>query len=360
MARPALIIGLGGTGQWVLTFLKKELLEIGGGTLPPEVKLLSFDTTSHTMAHTGQTSKQKKEEDIHLGAVRLVEGKEFIPIGDNVGPLVSEIAQGKHPHLQWFPAKSYLAKLPSVAFNTKEGSGQIRHMGRISIFRDVMSMTKSEILSRLQTSLHELQKNVSRDNQLEVIIVGSLAGGTGAGMLVDMAVLVRAQAAKMVQENYIIRGFFVLPRAFLAGGLGEGQDMMARAFAAWRELDRFMLVSERFGLRQMNYHETNPDLRPRLMKRVYDVSYMIDPARPAVNSLDNMKPEEGLFPAIAHIISAILDEKAGQKYTEFVTTNLLGKLQQLPNKPHHSAIGCYTLKVPVYYAETHLVVVLSK
>ncbi|MBK8417403.1 tubulin-like doman-containing protein [Candidatus Villigracilis saccharophilus] len=351
MTRPAIIIGLGGTGQWVLTFLKKELLEIGGGTMPSGVKLLSFDTTTRTTAETGQTGKRKKEEDISAGAVRLVEGKEFIPIGDNIGSLVSEIAAGKYPHLQWFPAKSFLSKLPPAAFNTKEGSGQIRHMGRISIFRDLAAIQRSEILSRLRAAMQDLQGKVSRDTQMEIIIVGSLAGGTGAGMLVDMALLVRAQAAKVVANNYVVRGFFILPRAFTAGGLGEGRDMLARSFAAWRELDRFMIVSERFGLRQINYHESNQDLRLRLDRRAYDVSYMVDPARQTVNSLDNVRAEEGLFPGVAHVVSAILDEQAGKAYTEFITTNLAGKLAQLPRRPYHSAIGSYTLKVPVFYAE---------
>ncbi len=351
MTRPAIVIGLGGTGQWVLTFLKKELLEIGGGRLPAGVKLLAFDTTSQTTAQAGQGSKRETEEDIRAGAVKLVEGKEFIPIGDNVSQLVSEISQGKHSHLQWFPAKAFLSKLPPAAFNTKEGSGQIRQMGRISIFRDLAAIQRSEILSRLRAAMQDLQAKVSRDTQMEIIIVGSLAGGTGAGMLVDMALLVRAQAQKLVQNNYVIRGFFVLPRTFTAGGIGEGRDMLARSFATWRELDRFMIVSERFGLRQINYHEQNQDLRIKLDRRAYDVSYMVDPARQTVNTLENTKAEEGVFPALAHCISAILDEKAGKAYTEFVTTNLAGKLAQLPRKPYHSAIGSYTLKVPVYYAQ---------
>jgi len=351
MTRPAIVIGLGGTGQWVLTFLKKDLLEIGGGVMPPGVKLLSFDTTSTTTAKTGQAGKREEEEDIRAGSVRLVEGKEFIPIGDNVGALASEIAAGKHSHLQWFPARSFISKLPPAAFNTKEGSGQIRHMGRITVFRDLAAINQSKVLSHLRAAMLDLQGKVSRDMQLEIIIVSSLAGGTGAGMLVDIALLVRAQAAKLVANNYVVRGFFILPRAFAVGGLGEGRDMLARSFAAWRELDRFMIISERFGLRQINYHETNLDLRLRLDRRAYDVSYMIDPARQTVNSLDNIRPEEGLFPAVAHIVSSILDEQAGKAYTEFVTTNLAGKLAQLPRKPYHSAIGSYTLKVPVYYAE---------
>lgn len=351
MTRPAIVIGLGGTGQWVLTFLKKELLEVGGGQMPPGVRLLSFDTTSRTTAQTGQTGKRQTEEDIRAGAVKLVDDVEFIPVGDNVMQLASEIAQGKHSHLQWFPAQSFIGKLPPAAFNTKEGSGQIRHMGRLSIFRDLAASNRSQILSRLRAAMMDLQGQVSRDMQMEIIIVGSLAGGTGAGMLVDMALLVRAQARKLVQENYVVRGFFVLPRAFVAGGLGEGRDMLARSFAAWRELDRFMIVSERFGLKQINYHESNQDLRLRLDRRAYDVSYMIDPARNTSNSLENVKAEDGLFPAVAHVVSAILDEKAGKEYTEFISTNLAGKLAQLPRRPFHSVIGSYTLKVPVYFAQ---------
>ena len=351
MTRPAIVIGLGGTGQWVLTFLKKELLEISGGTLPAGVKLLSFDTTTRTAAETGQTSKRDKAEDIRAGAVRLIEGKEFIPIGDNAGTLAGEIAAGKHSHLQWFPAKSFLSKLSPAAFNTKEGSGQMRQMGRISLFRDLDSFQRSEILSRLRAAMQDLHGKVSSDMQLEIIIVSSLAGGTGAGMLVDLAYLARAQAAKMVANNYVVRGFFVLPRAFTTGGSGEGRDMLARSFAAWRELDRFMIVSERYGLRQINYHETNQDLRIPLDRRAYDVSYMVDPARQTVNSLDNVRAEEGLFPGLAHVVSAILDEKAGKEYTEFITTNLAGKLAQLPRRPYHSTVGSYTLKVPVYYVQ---------
>ncbi len=351
MTRPAIVIGLGGTGQWVLTFLKKELLEIGGGKMPEGVKLLAFDTTSRTTARAGQGSKRETKDDIRAGAVELIEGKEFIPIGDNVSQLASEISSGKHSHLQWFPAKSFLSKLPSAAFTTKEGSGQIRQMGRISVFRDLSAMNKSEILSRLRSAMEELKNKVSRDVQMEVIIVGSLAGGTGAGMLVDMALLVRAQAAKMVQNNFLVRGFFVLPRAFTEGGIGEGRDMLARSFATWRELDRFMIVSERFGLRQINYHETNQDLRIKLDRRAYDISYMVDPARQTANTLETVKAEEGVFPALAHCLSAILDDKAGKAFTEFVNTNVAGKLATLPRRPYHSAIGSYTLKVPVFYAE---------
>ena len=305
MTRPAIVIGLGGTGQWILTFLKKELLEIGNGQMPPGVKLLCFDTTSAVSVEAGFGAKKENQQAVRAGAVRLEEGTEFIPIGSNVGQLARDIADGQHSHLQWFPARSYLAKLNPAAFQTKEGSGQIRHMGRISLFQDLSAPNNSKVLAHLRQAFNQLKGTVSADRQMEIIIVGSLAGGTGAGMLVDLALLARAMAAREVQNNHIIRGFFVLPHAF-GGGVAQAHDLYARAFAAWRELDRFMIVSDRFGLRQMVYHATDPDLQIQIDKRAYDVSYMIDPARQGSNSLDNVKAEEGLFPAVAHVLSAII------------------------------------------------------
>lgn len=353
MTRPAIVIGLGGTGQWVLTFLKKELLEIGKGVMPPGVKLLAFDTTTYGEADQGiQKSDPSKseEEEIKLGAVQLKPQTEFISIGDNVLNLCHQIAAGQHNYLQWFPASSFLAKLPQASFDTRLGSGQLRQFGRISVFNDVQSAANSTILNNLRAAIKDLHARVSDDEKLEIMIVGSLAGGTGAGMLIDIPLLVRAQAKALVAENYTVRGFFVLPNAFGGKGIGEDLTMNARAYAAWRELDRFMLISDRFGAHQINYHSTNQDLQMKITSRPYDVSYMIDGDR-SHNSLSNEDTRKGIFPSVAHIISAILDEKAGLKYTAYVSTNLAGKLGTLPRKPYHSAVGSYTLKVPVYFSE---------
>lgn len=349
MTRPALVIGLGGTGQWVLTYLKKDLMEIGGGKMPPGVKLLNFDTTSKPVAQTGRGGEEEEKE-IRLGNIRLEPETEFIPIGENVLALAMQIADGQHPHLQWYPARTYLSKLPPAAFNTKDGSGQIRQMGRISVFRDVAQGGVSKILSHIRAAILEIQGEVSSNRQLEIIIVSSFAGGTGAGMLVDVALLARAQAQRLVQQNYIVRGFFILPRAFSKGGLGEDRPMLARAFATWRELDRFLIVSERYGAHEIVYDPQNTALHIRVQHRAYDVSYIVDTFR-RDNSLADLPPEEGLYPTVADCISAILDDVAGQRYTEYITVNYGGRLQSLPREAYHSAVGAFTLKVPVYYAQ---------
>ena len=355
MTRPAIVIGLGGTGQWILTYLKKDLLEIGNGKIPDGVKLLCFDTTLKPMAMVGKTGEDGKlsETEVKLGSVRLDPGTEFIPIGDNVYNLARTIRDGqedpskqKHPHIaSWFDADDLLRRHASMTFNLAEGSGQIRSFGRIAIFNDLLRGPKSKIRAHLQSVVRKLQKEVSGNRQLEIIIVASFAGGTGAGMFVDMGILARKEASALVEKNLCVRGFYVLPRVFATQNI----EMQARAFAAWRELDRFLMIGQKFGQRKMIYNPTDPDLQININERIFDVCYLVDAVGEGLNSFDNMLPEEGLFPMVSDVISTILDTQAGQKYTEYVTSNLAGKLERLRRAPYHSAIGAYTIKVPVYF-----------
>ncbi len=80
MTRPALIVGLGGTGQWVLTWLKRDLLLANNGKLPDNIKLLSIDTSTQLDAGTKRINTRGREEErIEIGGVTLEAG-EFITL----------------------------------------------------------------------------------------------------------------------------------------------------------------------------------------------------------------------------------------------------------------------------------------
>jgi len=355
MTRPAIIIGLGGTGQWILTYLKKDLLEIGEGQMPPGVKLLCFDTTTKPMAGVGKLDDKERQTatEIKLGSVKLEQDTEFIPIGDNVYDLARAIRDGqedaskqKHPHLaSWFDADDMLRRHARMTFNLAEGSGQIRQFGRMAIFNDLSKGPLSKIRAHLQAAVRKLRTEVSGQRQLEVILIASFAGGTGAGMFVDMGVLARHEASKLVEKNLCLRGIYILPRVFDS----QNTEMNARAFAAWRELDRFLMIGQKYGQRKMIYSPTDHDLQISINERIFDACYIVDAVGAGLNSLENIAPEHGLFPMVSDVVSTILDTKAGQDYTQYITTNLAGKLDSLPRAPYHSAIGAFTLKVPVYF-----------
>jgi len=364
MARPALVIGLGGTGQWVLTFLKKDLLEIGNGEMPPGVRLLAFDTTKHPSAKTGHDDGGHKDpSDTRVrraGTVELQDRIEFIHFGSDVSDLVDEINQGQHPHLAWFKASDALRKLPRAAFNADDGAGAIRHIGRLSFMKDVQSRTTSRIISTIEKAFDRIEKDskITVQNRLEIIIVSSLAGGTGAGILVDMAMICRAIAESRYTGNIVVRGFIITPRAFASGTMGQGNEMLARSFAAWRELDRMLVTSKEYGANVIRYSLNDPSLKLQSTHRLFDSTYIIDPMRENL-PLDIGHPEDGLFPAVANVISAILDNTAGRVYSEQVI-NLSDTYFRLPLTPTHSAVGSYMMKVPVYYARQKFTYSLGK
>jgi len=355
MTRPAVVIGLGGTGQWVLTFLKKDLIEIGNGQLPPTAHLLCFDTTSQTFAEIGYTKDGRQTDtEIKLGSIKLEHGTEFIPIGGNVYDLVRHIRTGQenpakqeHPHIaSWFDARDMINRHMRTSFNLAEGAGQVRHFGRLAVFNDLRSGLKSKIMAHLRKAIEDLRTEVSERRQLEIIIVASFSGGTGAGIFIDMGILARSIATQLVQKDLCIRGFYVLPRVFGA----QNQEMQARSFGAWRELDRFLMTGETYGSRRMVYHPSIQNLQIDLTERIFDVCYLVDSIGDGKNSLDDLPPDRGLYPLVSDTISTLMDSTAGQTYTEYVTSNLAGKLDILPRAPYHSAIGAYTVKVPIYYA----------
>ena len=323
--------------------------------MPANVKLLAFDTISQPQAR--EKGAAQDEKDIRIGGVELRTDDEFIHLGKE-NPDIFHWAEGivrdqKHPHISsWFQAEEYIRTLPKDAFNLSTGAGQIRQFGRMAILNDLSQPVKSSIWSRIREELKKISGGVAANNKLEVIIVGSFAGGTGAGMFIDMAILLReiARAELSEENNFIVRGFFVLPSAFgLSGQDYQRLEMQARAFAAWRELDRFMIKSPTFGVRQIQYHEEHQTLKKvNLRTRPFDACYLVDSHRPN-NSLDVVSPEEGVFPSVSDVISAILDPFGGKHYTEHVTTNLNPIYVRHPDTPMYSAIGSFTVKVPVYY-----------
>ena len=126
VVNPAVIIGLGGTGKWVLTYVKKNLLDTYGGEMPKTVRLLSFDTTSEKISRDGVP----QEEDARVGNVQLDKQAEFVYLGGNIQQICREVRdEGRHPHIRsWLQARTYLQTADSDAFDISRGAGQKRQL----------------------------------------------------------------------------------------------------------------------------------------------------------------------------------------------------------------------------------------
>ena len=211
MPSPALIVGLGGTGALVATYVKKNLMETSGGIWPlKEVKMLAFDTDTKQPEINGQV--QIREVGQSTGTVRLAHG-EFFFIGGNVQALTREVAKGNHPHIQsWLMADWYLRTLSDKIFNLNEGAGQFRQFGRLAVFKNVATPANSTIYNTLNDALVKLSRDNPGMTNLQVFVISSLAGGTGAGMYADVTYLIR-KISEQPKPNQHAGSVWAVPRS---------------------------------------------------------------------------------------------------------------------------------------------------
>jgi hypothetical protein len=340
-------VGLGGTGQWVLTWLKRDLMLANNGKVPDNIRLLSIDTA--TMLEAGQTrvtADQREEKAAEVGGVAL-DSAEFVYIGGDSRPLAQEVLREKHPQLRrWYRAKFWLDTQPPAVFVLDNGAGRIRQFGRMAIFKDIMGGDASRRLwNTFRYALQSVGKMTDDKHRLEVIVVGSFAGGTGSGMFLDTALILR-KLAKDVSPHHVLRGFFALPGVFTPN---PSRDMKARTFAAWRELNRFMVIDSDFPMAAITYSERDNTYKVEPEDRIFDACYLVEGRRGETQLATEAR--FGVFPMISEVISAILDEKAGQVYSDWVYTNLAEVYGKNTSTPMYSAIGAYTVQVPANYIE---------
>lgn len=358
MPVPALIIGLGGTGTWVATYVKKELLELEGNPFN-QVKIVAFDTVSQAEASVGG-SGQLRGRGQSTGAVRLGTG-EYFYTGGNVQSLMREVANGKHSHLgSWLLADFYLQTLADKTFNLNEGAGQFRQFGRLAVFRDVAAPSLSIIYGTLQDALVKLKRNNPTATSVQVFIVGSLAGGTGAGMFTDIAHMVREIAAQPnvdMKGKMTIRGYLVLPDAF-SRTVDQAwlQSMYARAYAGMRESRRFTVSFDYEQGYPMHYHEnsTHPLWGGVIKGKLFDLLYFLD-GQGAQSKISAASLSNGVAPAIADAISAAIDGQAGPHFSAYVANIEAERTQRIAsgrlskNTATYGSLGTYSIVFPIYH-----------
>jgi hypothetical protein len=360
MPSPALIVGLGGTGTLVATYVKKDLMETQEGKWPlKEVRVLAFDTDTKQPNIGGQG--QIRQAGRSTGAVRLSPG-EFFFIGGNVQTLMREVASGKHSHLRnWLLADWYLgvAKLPDKAYNLNEGAGQFRQFGRLTIFKDLATPSQSTLYGALHDAFTKLKRDNPTMTSLQVFLISSLAGGTGAGMFADVAHLMRTMATQPdidLKDKMSIRGYLVLPDAF-SRTVDQAwlRSMRARAFAAMRENRRFAVSFDYERGYPMQYHEGsgNPLWQGSVKGKLFDLLYYLD-GQGERNQLGLVDLKFGVAPAIAEAINSAIDSQAGGAFSAYVANVEMERLARLqrgelsPKTATFGSAGTYSIVFPIY------------
>ncbi|NOZ71969.1 MAG: hypothetical protein GXP38_08650 [Chloroflexi bacterium] len=341
MTRPAVIIGLGGTGQWVLTFLKKDLMELNDGKMPDNVRLLAFDTVSEVEAERQVVGATLSGDQVdyekapkRIGAVTLEKDVELSHIGGDCKPLAERIMAGRYPHMRWFDAEYWNRTLTRDNWILDRGAGRFRQFGLLAVYKDLLGgHVRSQILKRLPNAIKEVLATIQGEASFEVIVVSSVAGGTGSAMLTPFGVLARKMAGHMPIRT---RAIVVLPTAFSPGRPSE--ELELRGGATLRELARAMMVPEGYVSR-ITLVPGNRELDGIEYSRPFDGIYFIDGMREGQPLTAD--PKHGVFPAAAAWIRQILDDKSGVWFTNYVSTNRAGAQMNDPKRLSEGVFGVF-------------------
>lgn len=229
--KKTLYVGVGGTGAEAVLKAKCNFID-AYGEVPPMVGFLVIDTNTGTdnlnvTARNGEIVKFEPDE-IQIITVRDA----------------SSVYQMHKSEFAWLPEQNvqYLTGIRAT------GAGQVRSNGRF-ILRHNARILEGVIANAVNKINRPIPINSKYSVDLDkgnveyatmIYVVGSVAGGTGSGMLVDILCLIN-KTMKNKGSAYEVYPWLVLPDIFRA--ISEGPSMYntyPNAFGAIKELDYLM------------------------------------------------------------------------------------------------------------------------
>lgn len=219
MNAPTLLIGLGGTGCKIIERVSKMVTSEQRNSIAFAV----FDTDINDLRGIQQRNP----------FIKTIQTSTKQTVGEYLNKDV-------HARDTWFPVNAILN-----GKTLTEGAGQVRSISRLAL-ETVIRAGRMEPLHEAIQSLYKVEEDKA-DQALRVVIVSSLAGGTGSGLILPVALYTRNYLQTHFRQSAnITRGFFILPEVFyeVITGQVERNNLKANAYATLRELDAFLMKGD--------------------------------------------------------------------------------------------------------------------
>ncbi len=223
---PTVLLGIGGTGAEVLARVRR-LVEETYRDLDrfPIISFLLIDTDrDYKVTNPEASGTSFKDYEKHWARVT----------GRDVEAIISNIHN--YPWINdWFPNE-----LERNINSLEAGAGQIRPCGRFAFFFNYSQIREKFLSAIARIKAHEtyMQDNYGikvAGNGINVFVTGSLSGGTGSGMLIDIGYCLRHWLRS--ESSALLTAIVPTPEAFKA--IKVGDRVLANGYAAMMELSYF-------------------------------------------------------------------------------------------------------------------------
>ena len=237
-------IGLGGTGRDVLMRIRRLIVDryedlsqlpivsfvhIDTDKAATQVSGLRTGSTYHGVDLSFRDSEKVGATMTSAEVTNFVQGLERRSNYDRQGP---------YDHIaRWFPPQ-LLRNIKAV----EEGAKGIRPVGRLAFFHNYQKIKTAVETAERRTRGHEatlLRSGLKIEPGLNIFVVGSLCGGTGSGMFLDVAYSLRQAYGDGGAQ---IVGYLVIsPQLY-----GNTSNMSANTYAALKELNYYTTPGTKF------------------------------------------------------------------------------------------------------------------
>ena len=225
-----LFVGLGGTGANALIRMKHQIYNrmklpvdpqtgIPTADHPANMAFLALDTDLdiETLTYGNTGFAENGSEVFNIGVEKMQAVLDTMAINRKNGM----------PYAMWYPNNNKIA-----AINGTYGAGGKRPVGRAALFNRY-----SDIRGRVEQILDRLNADNPTAQSLEIFLFTGIAGGTGSGIYLDVAYMLKSISRKMHLFAKIY-GYIFLPDV-------NSRDvhlsfLSSNGFSALKELDYFM------------------------------------------------------------------------------------------------------------------------
>lgn len=275
-----LYVGLGGTGMNALLHTKKMFVETYG-EVPPMIGFLGIDTDGDAY---------KRELPSKYGPVSLAPNEQT--------PILVEDAQAAYvtskQHFGWVHPDNVFA-LTSMT----RGAGQIRTNGRFALVCNFENLVNkvNDAVARITDANIKTNPKYDADfvGDVEVHMVFSMSGGTGAGTFINMAYVIRHALGKCK-----LTGYAVLPDVFESMSQYGMERVKPNTYASILDLDYFMHLNGTEGM-QFDYVTSTQDVK----SRPFSAFFFVDNKNKGGDSYSNIDQ-------LAEMISLALVTSSGE------------------------------------------------
>jgi len=317
--RPTVVVGLGGTGQTIVSRVKERILTYQGAD--SVIKFVVFDT-------------DQKDPGSSL------DDQEFCYLGDFDGDDVVKHLNPSSEIGAWIPRNL------SPGF-VSDGTHCVRPVGRLALFWNFVKV-KDYLHNAVTDSMAIFRRmEMAEGRTIKVYIISSLCGGHGSGTFLDTAYYLRHLIHEEFTARPVVSGIFMMPEPFKSRvrDIQNQARLKANTYAALKELEHFVDVRD-FSCR----YPTEGPIRVRSVP--FNTIYLID----NVNEAAQVVPDiEDLFTMVAVHLYLELLTPLGKEQTSFLDNLLHHQPHLSTGKPKaFASFAVGALQFPVDKIHHHL------